>query len=125
VYRDEQALKAPSPAAAAAPLFSTVTVSSPTPEKAKEVASRLVADKLAASVSIIPAVQTVYSWRGEVRMDDETLLVCKTRTALVDELVKMVELLSGRGEIPEVVAAHVVGGSQEYLSFILEGTKEP
>jgi uncharacterized protein involved in tolerance to divalent cations len=60
-----------------------------------------------------------------LQQDSESLLVCKTRTALVNEVSRTVVSMSEQGEIPEVTAQPIIGGNPEFLEFILERTKEP
>ncbi|MBX9696056.1 MAG: divalent-cation tolerance protein CutA, partial [Cyanobacteria bacterium] len=48
------------------------------PDKAHEVASRLVEARLAACVNVVSGVSSVYRWEGKVTTDEESLLVIKT-----------------------------------------------
>ena len=46
--------------------------------EAKRLAERLVSEKLAACVSTVPNVASVYRWRGKVERAREVLVVVKT-----------------------------------------------
>jgi periplasmic divalent cation tolerance protein len=46
-----------------------------------------VSNKLAACVNIIPGLISVYEWEGKINNDEEVLMMIKTRTSRVDDLV--------------------------------------
>ena len=84
-------------------------------------AGALVREKLAACVNIIPAVRSIYSWKGEVCDDGEALMVIKTRSGLLDALRERVVQLHPY-DVPEVIALPIVGGHGPYLKWIDEST---
>ena len=47
-------------------------------DKGKELARYLVESKLAACVSMVPGVESIYFWEGEVQDEKEWLLIIKT-----------------------------------------------
>jgi periplasmic divalent cation tolerance protein len=61
-------------------------------EVAGEIASRLVAERLAACVNAVDCRST-YRWEGEVHEDEETLLLAKTTDAGYDALAERVREL--------------------------------
>jgi periplasmic divalent cation tolerance protein len=89
-----------------------------TPEADAHLIAAAVIDKqLAACVNIVPAVQSLYRWEGEVRQDDEALLVVKTtRTAVsrLDELLREIHPY----DTFELIAIDVVAGNDAYLKWI-------
>lgn len=74
--RAASAMSAPSPA-------SVVYVTVPSSAVGSALARALVSAKLAACVNIVPAVRSVYVWKGELCEDDELLLIIKTREELL------------------------------------------
>ena len=48
------------------------------PEEATRLARTLVEERLAACATLVPAVQSIYRWQGQVESAAETLLVLKT-----------------------------------------------
>ncbi len=48
------------------------------PEEARRIAQELVERRLAACVNIVPQIESVYRWQGEVETATEWLLVIKT-----------------------------------------------
>jgi periplasmic divalent cation tolerance protein len=92
------------------------------PEEAKQLANALVEKRLAACVSLLPGVRSVYRWRNELGKDaiveeEEVLLVIKTSRLLLDDLKNEIERLHSY-EVPEVIAMQVVGGAERYLAWL-------
>ena len=58
--------------------FVIVLTTLPAEGDAEQLASRLVDEKLAACVNILPAMRSVYRWKDAVERADERQLVIKT-----------------------------------------------
>jgi periplasmic divalent cation tolerance protein len=88
-------------------------------EDAERIARALVERRLAACVNVVPKVVSVYRWKGEIRRDEEMLLVIKTRRerlgALRDALVGLHPY-----ELPELVALPIEAGHEPYLAWVDE-----
>ncbi|GGC71791.1 divalent-cation tolerance protein CutA [Chelatococcus reniformis] len=54
---------------------------------AADAARELVRRRLAACVNVIPGMQSVYAWHGEIEEGREAVVIFKTRTGRRDELV--------------------------------------
>jgi periplasmic divalent cation tolerance protein len=80
-------------------------------------AQEIVASGLAACVTILPAVRSVYTWKGVPQIDHEQQIFIKTTTDQVDPLW---DLLSDRHpyDMPEFIVIPVVDGSEEYLKWV-------
>lgn len=94
----------------------------PDPDTASDIASRLVADKLAACVNILPGLTSVYEWQGKVESDTEALLIIKTAGDRVDALTRRIEALHPY-EVPEVIALPIDAGLPAYLNWITDETR--
>lgn len=101
----------------------TVLVTAP-PDKAPQIASAVVAEGLAACVNIIPAVRSIYSWKGEICDDGEALMVAKTRAELFEPLRRRVVELHPY-DVPEVIALPIAQGHAPYLEWITQSTSSP
>lgn len=73
------------------------------PERAHELARTLVAERLAGSVNILPGVQSVYRWQGDIAEDPETLLLIKTTGEKYPALEARIKTLHTY-EVPEIIA---------------------
>ena len=96
--------------------YRVVLVTAPADE-AKELAKRIVNERLAACVNVVPKVDSYYIWEGELQEDSEALLVIKTVGHNLDALERRIKELHSY-EVPEFIALQVQEGSEEYLSWL-------
>ncbi|SMD14189.1 divalent-cation tolerance protein CutA [Lentzea albidocapillata] len=99
---------------------SVVTTTVDSAGAAEALARGIVEARLGACVQIVP-IRSVYRWDGEVRVDDEWQCVVKTSAIRVDELVAHIKA-NHNYEVPEVVVTPVVGGNDDYLTWVSEET---
>ncbi len=85
-------------------------------------AKRLVAEKLAACVNILPAVQSVYRWQGKICEDEECLLFIKTSPSTLGGFEKRFQELHPY-ECPELLFIPIEEGLKDYLSWVEEMTR--
>ncbi len=97
--------------------FIVVYVTAGSAAEAEQLAHALVEEKLAACVTRVKSVQSVYRWQGQVERSDEELLIIKTRRELFSNLEKRVRALHSYS-VPEIVAVPVVDGSAGYLNWL-------
>jgi len=81
----------------------------------------LVAERLAACVSLLPVMESTYTWRGAVERAAERQVIVKTTTGEVDALLARLKSLHPY-EVPEALVVPVVGGAADYLRWIREST---
>ncbi len=84
---------------------------------ASSLSQDLVGSGLAACITILPGIRSVYTWKGVPQIDQEQQLFIKTTTDQVDSLWDM---LRDRHpyEVPEFVVVPVIDGSEEYLKWV-------
>jgi periplasmic divalent cation tolerance protein len=84
---------------------------------ASQLAQEIVGTGLAACVTIIPGIRSVYTWKGVPQVDGEQQLLIKTTTEQVDPLW---DVLRDRHpyEVPEFLVVPVIDGSEEYLKWV-------
>jgi len=88
-------------------------------EEAQKIARALIERRLAACVTIVPQVASIYHWKGRIEEAHEWLLVIKTTAAVFDHLREaIVELHSY--ELPECICLSVEDGATTYLEWIAE-----
>lgn len=81
------------------------------------IADTLVGERLAACVSRVPGVTSVYLWEEAVEHDTEVLLLIKTTAARFDSLrARLCELHPY--ELPEIIATQVTAGLPAYLQWV-------
>jgi len=103
-------------------VFSLVLTTVKNKIDARRMAEKLVSEKLAACVSVIPNVTSVYRWRGRVERAKEVMLVAKTSAKKLDRLIHRIKELHSY-KIPEILALQVKRGSPEYLKWLEESLR--
>lgn len=93
-------------------------------DEAEAIGTMLVKQRLAACANILPGMRSVYWWRGRMERAEETVLVAKTRTDLVEALTEAVKAAHGY-EVPCVIALPVTGGNPDFLRWIEDETRKP
>ena len=88
-------------------------------DEASRIAEMLVNSRLAACVQILPEIQSVYRWKGEVERASEVLLLAKTTEDKFDGLDRAVREIHSY-DTPEIVALPITAGSEPYLNWLLE-----
>jgi periplasmic divalent cation tolerance protein len=89
----------------------------PDAETARRIARELVTEKLAACANILPPVESIYHWQGQLDQSAEVLVVFKTtaeRYAAMEAQLKQLHPY----EVPEIIALPISAGSESYLRWI-------
>lgn len=87
-------------------------------ERAEALARTLVEARLAACVSVLPALRSVYRWQGAVESAEESLLLIKHPAAGFASLRAAI-LEAHPYELPEIVAVPVGEVHPPYLDWVL------
>ncbi|HWN08527.1 MAG TPA: divalent-cation tolerance protein CutA [Pyrinomonadaceae bacterium] len=94
-----------------------VFITAPNKDEAARLAEMLVEKRLAACVQILPGLESVYRWQGQIERQAEVLLIAKTFSGKFDYLSREVTALHSY-ETPEIVAVPIVNGSRPYLAWL-------
>ncbi len=96
-----------------------VTVSSP--EEGERIARRLLEDRLAACINILPHIRSFFSWEGKISDEQELLLIIKSERGLFADLAKAVKECHSYS-VPEIIAVPILEGTLSYLQWIQDVT---
>lgn len=91
-------------------------------KKAQEIAHALVEAKLAACVSIVNGLVSVYRWKGDIAEDPEVLLLIKTSGARLEDLESWFSK-NHPYDVPEFLAVQATAATEAYLSWLLRETQ--
>jgi periplasmic divalent cation tolerance protein len=91
-------------------------------DEARKIAGALVDRKLAACVNIVPHIESVYRWKGNVERAEECLLIIKTRANAFAGVRATIQALHSY-EMPEVIMLDVREGDPQYLEWISENVE--
>lgn len=98
-----------------------VLCSCPDEAVALDIARELVNQGLAACVSRVAPMMSIYRWQGGICEASEQLLLIKTTAARYETLEMRLKALHPY-EIPEIIAIPVVAGSASYLDWLATAT---
>jgi periplasmic divalent cation tolerance protein len=94
-----------------------VMITAPNREEATRLAEMLVGARLAACVQILPEMESVYWWDGEVKREPEHLLLAKTTAGRFATIEREVRALHSY-DTPEIIALPVSETSAPYLEWL-------
>jgi periplasmic divalent cation tolerance protein len=102
--------------------YLVVFVTVPSKEIGERMARSLVEAKLAAGVNLLPEVNSIYTWEGEVCYENEVLMIIKTQAKFFEILAESVRTMHPY-EVPEIIALPIVAGDPNYLTWIAAVTR--
>lgn len=93
-------------------------------EEAKNIGKKLVEERLTACVNIIDGMESIYRWEGEIKEDNECVLIAKTPYHNVDELKERVKELHSY-DCPCVISLQLSEqeGNEDYLQWLIDATQ--
>ena len=83
----------------------------------------LVRERLAACVSVLGEVHSIYRWQGDICTSVERQCLIKTRRDLLSALEQRLGALHPY-DVPEFLAIPVVHGASAYLHWVRESTRD-
>ena len=93
----------------------------PSTEAAESVGTHLVEQRLDACVNVIAPMTSIYRWEGKVVRDSEAVMIIKTRRSSVEAVIATVKSRHSYTN-PALVVIPLVGGSADYITWLLEAT---
>jgi periplasmic divalent cation tolerance protein len=89
----------------------------PNQAEATQLAHTIVGDGVAACVTIVPGIESVYRWQGKIETAQEVLLLIKTTRVQFPALRDLIVRLHSY-DTPELMAVPVTDGLAKYLSWL-------
>lgn len=86
-------------------------------DEARKVSRYLVQERLVACAQIIPWIESVYRWNGQLETSQESKIVFKTRREQYAAVRKAIEENCSY-EVPEITFRAIDGGNENYLSWL-------
>ena len=102
--------------------FIVVFATTPTKEDAKKIARKIVDEGLAACVSIVDEVKSIFYWEGKIEKAREAMLIIKTRNEKFNQLMDHIKSIHPY-TVPEILAIPILAGNPEYLKWVEDSTR--
>ena len=90
---------------------------------ARAAAAALVSERLAACVNLLPGVESIYRWQGNLEHSAEVLAVIKTTTARYADMEQRLRALHPY-EVPEIIALPAAAVAESYLRWAAEAVSQ-
>ncbi len=100
-------------------IFCTV----PKKDDAKKISDALIKESLAACVSTVDKVHSIFAWDNEICSENELLLIIKTRLENFDKIEAVIKALHPYN-VPEIIALPIITGSKDYLDWVEHETQQ-
>ncbi|MCB1195192.1 divalent-cation tolerance protein CutA [bacterium] len=100
-------------------MYSIFYITAPNEGIGRKIAQLLVEEKLAACVTIIPAVISCYRWNGKIETGAECLLMGKTTESLAQAIKNRVSEIHPY-DVPEILFVNIANGLESYLQWVGE-----
>ena len=94
-----------------------------TKAEADQIANKLVQEKLAACVNIIPNIKSIYRWKDKINTDSEFLLIIKTMKSVENKVIQYIKKHHSY-DTPEIISFPITGGDKRYLNWIYDSVVE-
>ncbi|XP_067341171.1 protein CutA homolog isoform X2 [Channa argus] len=79
--------------------------------------------RLAASINILARTFTMYYWKGKIEDGNEILMLVKTKTSMIKQVVDYVRSVHPYAN-PEVLSFRVEDGSLPYMKWMDEAIQD-
>ena len=90
---------------------------------ARALAAGAIEAKLGACAQVVGPITSVFRWEGKVQTEQEWRVEIKTA---VDRVAALTDHIKANHsyDVPEIVATPIIGGAAEYLSWLVDETRE-
>ncbi|MBW0432773.1 cation tolerance protein CutA [Leptospira yasudae] len=94
-----------------------VYVTAKNEKEALKIGKTLVEERLAACANILPKMKSVYHWEKKLVVDNEAVLILKTKSELMTELTLRIKSLHSYS-VPCVVSLPLLEGNRDYFTWL-------
>ena len=92
------------------------------PDEAAGLARRLVEERYVACCNILPGARSIYSWKGELCDDQESVLLMETSAERLEAAMARIHELHSY-EVPKILALGPERSLPDYLAWVKEMTR--
>ena len=85
--------------------------------EANRMAQKLVGDKLAACVTVLPGAISHFFWEGKISREKEAVIIAKTTRGNAGKMIKKIKEIH-RYQVPEILFFQAGRGEKKYLDWV-------
>jgi periplasmic divalent cation tolerance protein len=97
--------------------YCVVLVTTKNKDEAKNIAKKILEERVAACVNIVENIISMYHWENKIVEDKESLMIIKTTKKSFKKLVKVIKSIHSYSS-PEIIALDIKDGISSYLKWI-------
>ena len=97
--------------------FILVLVTASGKQEAEDLAMKLINSGLSPCVNIVGPCSSIYQWKGELRHDEEVLMLIKSKRDLFADVQSLVEK-NHSYDVPEIIGVGLDCLSEKYAAFL-------
>ncbi|XBS70374.1 divalent cation tolerance protein CutA [Acerihabitans sp. KWT182] len=97
--------------------YVVILCTAPNEAVARDLAARLLDERLAACVTLLPGALSIYRWEGKLEQQQEAQMLIKSHVRHQPALMARVKALHPY-QTPELLALPVLSGDADYLSWL-------
>lgn len=86
-------------------------------DEARKVSRYLIQERWAACAQIIPWIESIYQWNGQVETSQESKIIFKAKKEHYEEIKKII-LDNCTYQVPEITYRLIDGGNEGYLDWL-------
>ena len=99
-----------------------VLVTASSEDEAQRLGRKVIDQRLAACVNVLPKLRSIFQWEGKLSEEEECLMILKARQSLFKDVEETIRTEHSY-DVPEIIALPIIAGSQPYLSWIHDMTE--
>jgi periplasmic divalent cation tolerance protein len=90
-------------------------------DEARKISRYLVQERYIACAQIVPWIESIYLWNGQLETSQESKVVMKTRADSYEAIKKIIQE-NCTYQVPEITFQSIDGGNEDYMRWMREGT---
>ncbi len=98
--------------------FIILICNTPNIDNAKQIAHKLVKEKLAACVNLFPGVTSIYEWEGAIEEESEVTMIIKTLVDYREQIENSIIALHPY-DTPEIIQVNVPASNSKYYDWLV------
>lgn len=101
--------------------FKVAFVTCPNKIEAENIARILINNRLAACVNIVNNLKSIFTWKDNVEVYEESLLIIKTTEERLEQLEETIKK-NHSYTVPEIIVLDIKAGNLDYFKWMVEVT---